>query len=149
MLTKLQIRKLIDCTKEEYNNSGDKTLLVNIALMKGLYIAVGGTKYITMPQKLDTMVCYASIVFKHKLNIMNKMQSDKVTSFLIKSLMSVGKKPENIVGSTIPTSNNDISVLMINLIFSEYTEDMMINSINIRNTTLELLQRLDEREVGV
>ena len=117
--------------------------------MKGLYIAIGGTKYITMPQKLDTMVCYASIVFKYKLNIINQMQNDKVTSFLIKSLMSVGKKPENIVGSTIPTSNNDISVLMINLIFSEYTEDMMINSINIRNTTLELLQRLDEREVGV
>lgn len=149
MLTKLQIRKLIDCAKEEYNNSGDKTLLVNIALMKGLYAAIGGTKYITMPQKLDTMVCYASIVFKHKLNTMNKMQSDKVTSFLIKSLMSVGKKPESIIGNTIPTSNNDISVLMINLIFSEYTEDMMINSINIRNTTLELLQRLDEREVGV
>lgn len=149
MLTKLQIRKLIDSTKEEYNNSGDKTLLVNIALMKGLYIAIGGTKYITMPQKLDNMVSYASIVFKHKLNIESKMQKDKITSFLIKSLMSVGKKPENIIGNTIPISNNDISILMVNLIFSEYTEDMMINSLNIRNITLELLQKLDEREVGV
>ncbi len=149
MLTKLQIRKLIDSTKEEYNNSGDKTLLVNIALMKGLYIAIGGTKYITMPQKLDNMVSYASIVFKHKLNIESQMQKDKITSFLIKSLMSVGKKPENIIGNTIPVSNNDISILMVNLIFSEYTEDMMINSLNIRNITLELLQKLDEREVGV
>ena len=149
MLTKLGIRKLIDNAKSEYNCSGDKTILVNIAIMKGLYIALGGTKYITMPQKFDNMTTYSSIVFKHKLNTKTKMSKDKLTTLLIKSLMAVGKKPENIIGAAIPISNNDISILMLNLIFSEYTEDMIIKSLDIQNITLDLLQKLDEREAGV
>lgn len=149
MLTKLEIRKLIDNAKDEYACSGNKTLLVNIAIMKGLYTAIGGKKYITLPQKFDNIATYSNIVFKHKLNTKNKMSKDKITTLLVKYLMAVGKKPENIIGTTVPISNNDISILMLNLIFSEYTEDMIIKSLDIQSITLNLLQKLDEREVGV
>lgn len=149
MLTKLGVRKLIDCTKEEYGYSGDKTLLVNIAILKGLYTALGGTKYITVPQKFDNITTFANIVFKHKLNTLTKMSHDKMTSLLVKSLLAINKQPEIIVGINIPMSNNDISIMMLNLIFSEYTEDMSIKSLDIQNITLDLLKKLDERKVGV
>lgn len=149
MLTKLEVRKLIDCAKEEYSYSGDKTILVNIAIMKGLYIAIGGTKYITVPQKFDNITTFANIVFKHKINTMTKMSKDRLTSLLIKSLIAIGKQPEIIIGNNVPIYNNDISIMMNNLIFSEYTEDMCIKSLDIQTTTLNLLQKLDERKVGV
>lgn len=149
MLTKLEVRKLIDCAKEEYSCSGDKTILVNIAIMKGLYIAIGGTKYITVPQKFDNITTFASIIFKHKLNTMTKMSKDRITSFLIKSLIAIGKQPEVIIGNNIPIYNNDISIMMSNIIFSEYTEDMCIKSLDIQNITMSLLQKIDERKVGV
>lgn len=149
MLTKLEVRKLIDCAKEEYSYSGDKTILVNIAIMKGLYIAIGGTKYITVPQKFDNITTFANIVFKHKINTMTKMSKDRLTSLLIKSLIAIGKQPEVIIGNNVPIYNNDISIMMNNLIFSEYTEDMCIKSLDIQTITLNLLQKLDERKVGV
>lgn len=149
MLTKLEVRKLIDCAKEEYSYSGDKTILVNIAIMKGLYIAIGGTKYITVPQKFDNITTFANIVFKHKINTMTKMSKDRLTSLLIKSLIAIGKQPEIIIGNNVPIYNNDISIMMNNLIFSEYTEDMCIKSLDIQTITLNLLQKLDERKVGV
>lgn len=148
MLTKLEVRKIIDCAKDEYNKSGDKTILVNIAILKGLYIAMGGTKYINVPQKFNSMTTYASLVFKHKLNIKNKLSKDKITALLVKSLITIGKKPEIIIGTKIPMLNSDIVVLMLNLIFSEYTEDMTVKSLDIQCITLDLLQRIDEREVG-
>lgn len=149
MLTKLEVRKLIERTKEEYGYSGDKTLLVNIAVLKGLYTALGGTKYITVPQKFDDITTFSNIVFKHKLNTMKRVSLDRVTSNLVKSLLAINKQPEVIVGVTTPLSNNEISLMMLNLIFSEYTEDMSIKSLDIQNITLDLLQRLDERKVGV
>lgn len=149
MFTKLGVRKLIDSAKDEYNYSGDKTILVNIAIMKGLYIVLGGTKYITVPQKFDNITTFSIIVFKHKLNTLTKMTKDRVTSLLIKSLIEIGKNPEVIIASNIPISNSDISLMMLSLIFSEYTEDMTIKSLDIKNITLDLLQKLDERKVGV
>lgn len=149
MVTKLEIRKLIDCAKNEYTYSGDKTILVNIAILKGLYISLGGKKYITIPQKFDNITVYSSVVFKHKLNTMTNMSKDRLTSYLIKYLMAINKQPEVIIGADIPIMNNDISLMMLRLIFSEYTEDMMLKSLDIQNNTIELLNKLDERKVGV
>ena len=80
---------------------------------------------------------------------MTNMSKDRLTSYLIKYLMAINKQPEVIIEADIPITNNDISLMMLRLIFSEYTEDMMLKSLDIQNNTLELLNKLDERKVGV
>lgn len=147
MITRLDIRKIIDNTKEEYSKTGELSIFVNIAILKGLYIALGGTKYITVPTKFDNITCYSIIVFKHKLKLSCKSES-KITQDLVRSLIINNKKPEYFLNNKLPTTNDEIANLLVALILSVYTEDMVINSNNIHNLAKELLDKVDEKGAG-
>lgn len=149
MLTKLEIRKQIDCKKEEYGVINDKTLYVDIAILKGLYLALDGKKYITIPQWFDNITAYAKLIFKHKLNIKAGLPKEKIAGSLIKSLISICKKPESFLNNGIPVTNEEIAKLFVKIILSEYTEDMVINFDSTYSKALELLNNIDEREAGV
>lgn len=146
MINKMYVRKLIDRSKAEYSNNYDTSILVHISILKGLYIALGGTKCVTIPAKFDKMVTYSKVVFEHKLKLNTMKCKDKVINILIKSIRNIGCGPEYYLSDELPLTNEAIARLLVKLVISEYTEDMIINSQSLYNITISLLNDIDSKE---
>jgi hypothetical protein len=149
MLTKLDVRKIIDNTKNEYSTSHDKVMLLKVAIAKGLYKALGGTKCITVPTIFDSITTYSFIVFKYKIKCDTLKSSKRAFNILIRELMENRKSPEYFLGNKIPVSNEDMANLLATLIIYDYDyEDIIINKNNIYNIAFDLLQGMEDRKVG-
>jgi hypothetical protein len=149
MLTKLDVRKIIDNTKNEYSTSHDKVLLLKVAITKGLYKALGGTKCVPVPTIFDSITTYSFIIFKYKIKCDTLKSNNKAFNILVKELMENRKSPEYFLGENIPTNNKDIANLLSTIVIYDYEyEDIIINQNNIYSITFDLLQDMDGRKAG-
>ena len=144
MLSKIGVRRIIENTKDNYTNSGDKTLFVDLVLLKGLYIAIGGTKGIPTPSKFDKITSLARIVFKYYLKSKESTDKTLTRAFdgLYDGLCESGIIPEDFI-IDIPTTEEDIAGLLASLVVSFYVEDMLVNYNNIYNKTLKIIREVD------
>lgn len=149
MLTKIDMRKMIENKKREYSASGNKEILLHVAIMKGMYDAYGGTKYITVPPMYNFVVKSSIIVFTYK-NRLKTVGYNKAKIGLIGELLEIGIDTEVCnIEQYISTDNIGISRLLALIILCKYTEDIVINSEAIIDIAFELLENIDEREVNV
>jgi hypothetical protein len=145
MLTKMDVRKLIEESKREYTDTSDKTKLVYAAILKGLYIALGGKKGIVIPSKLNSISTSSKIVFKYKIKLDTLKSIDKAYDSLYDSLIRETKiNPRDIIKDGVaPITNAEQARLMTTLILNEYTEDIIINSNTVYSMALDVLNKFE------
>lgn len=146
MLTKLGLRREISNVKEKYKESGNRVLIVHMAIMKGAYRALGGTKYITIPPVYNRVVELSENVFRLRLSAGTTVNKNKYYQNIADMLANKGIDARVL---ELNMSNSSLADLLSVLIMSEYTEDILINTVTIRTITIKLLNVMDEREVDV
>lgn len=140
MLSKLDVRKKIESIKDRYSETKDKSLLLEAAIIKGLYLALDGEKGIPLPNKYNNITSFSKIMFRYRLKVEN---IDKAYSYLYTSLMVNNKMPEYYIHK-IPESNSEIAELLADIILDTYNDDININYDLVYNIALNNLN-----EIGV
>lgn len=128
MKSKIDIRNDIASFKLQYEYTKDKSWLIQCAIYKGLYLAMGGQKGIPIPNKYDKIILYSKAIFKFKLNSCNK---EKAYSSLYKSLVNMNKMPSYYLGEEIPEDNDSLAKALTLLITEDNTDDLSIRYYNI------------------
>lgn len=149
MLSKMDTRRIIENEKEKYNKTNNKDILIRVAILKGYYLVIGGTKAIPLPNKFDLITANSKLIFKYKMKISNHKSiiSDiKATEILYKLLLINNKQPEYYINSQVYRTNTDLANLLTRLICSEYTEDILINQQTVFNIALNTLNDVTRKE---
>lgn len=118
-------------------------LILEAAIVKGLYLALGGTKGILLPSRYDNVTQTSKVIFKYKIKTKNN--SDYY------SLLKVLKQSNiNYVHYINLNFNNEITNDMLaslagNIIIDKYKneQDPTINNINIQLIILGYLNYID------
>ena len=141
---KIVIRDSITMSKYNYLNTGSNEYLIQAALLKGLYLAVGGQKGIVLTPKVDYVVQGACIAFTYMYKLDNGKIPGKAVEWLIKKL----KEPLPNVPMSYDrycTSNEDIAHLASEIIFRNHIEDIVVNKVSVYSTVVRILNRLERR----
>lgn len=135
------IRGEIDRVKGLYCKTGDSNYLITVALLKGLYIAIGGTKGIPLSAKVGDIAWISAIVFKYMYKVDTHKNTNKAINELVEELQRA-----NIIIQLIPVykygtlkSNEYIAELLGDCVGAYIQPDILINKMNIMDTTLKLL----------
>lgn len=135
MLSKLELRKKIEGIKDKYSKDKDKSLLLEAAILKGLYLALDGAKGIPLPNKYNHITSFSKIIFKYKIKSENM---DRAYNYLYTSLMLNNKMPEYYIHK-IPKSNADIAEILADILMDVYTDDINVNYELVYNIALNNL----------
>ena len=122
MVSKIDIRNKIELLKDKYSKSYDKELLNEVAIYKGLYLALDGKRAVTLPNKYDKLVVISKIIFKYKIKLENV---SRAFSYIYNNLISNGIMPEFYFSEPL-TKNEDIAILFINIITDLDNNDLEI-----------------------
>lgn len=146
MRNKMHVRKLIEHYKKEYSSNKDRDMLLYIAILKGMYISLGGQKGIPLNSNLDFIVKYSKIVFTYAYKIENSklvLESElKAHMWLGEELRKNGKYIEHFLSSyEVRPGKLEIATLLADLISSDYTDDLLINHHKIQIITMDILNR--------
>ena len=143
MTSKIHIRNLIANYKYMYTQSKDKDLLLYIAILKGMYISVGGKKGIPLDSNLDFIVKISKIIF----TFINKLADNRLKAYnwLYNELRRNGIYLDILRNYKICECNRDyIAAMLAELVISVYTEDIFINYNKIFNITKELIIKTEK-----
>ena len=140
-INKMTVRKMISYTLEQHNLTGDKDKLIRLAMLKGLYISLGGEKGIPTSAKFMPIVKYSKIVLGYVYRLKQTKNRFTADKYLIHSLRDMGK--DNYIRSISNLADREgLALLLTKLIMDEYTEDIMINTQAIFRNAYELLDEL-------
>lgn len=142
MANRLGIRNKINLYKEEYKRTEDIKLLLTVAIYKGMYIALGGKKGITLPSKYDNIVIFSKIIFNYKIKLNSNKDISYAIRYLLKNMRENFRKPEFYLKEQIPVDNISIATLLADIITDDYSEDLVINKHNIMEIALEALEQI-------
>ncbi|MBO5387944.1 MAG: hypothetical protein J6A59_07390 [Lachnospiraceae bacterium] len=67
MSEKIYIRKLIDEYKIKYNSTFNFIYLIDVAILKGVYLAIGGTKGIPLNPNMTTLVTTTRQIYEYRI----------------------------------------------------------------------------------
>lgn len=141
MISKLDIRNLIENSKVEYSMLKDKSMIIKAAILKGIYLALDGKKGIAIPSKYDNIVLYAKLVFRYKIKA---GKNNKAYSDLYNSLYKLDKMPGYYLADNVMLSNREIAELLTNLILSDYNNDLVINQNEIYQLVMNILCEMEK-----
>lgn len=136
MKKKVVVRKMIEEAKEKYIESNDKSLLLEAALLKGYYLALGGKKGIAIPKKFDRIICMSKSLFKYKINIDIK---DNAYMTLYKEFLNMGLKLDYFNTSFNVLTNEDTANLIAFILTECNEQDIVINYKSINDIALNIL----------
>lgn len=140
MISKALIKSAIKEKKKDYFENEISYALVEAAIYKGLYRAVGGSKVIALPNKFENMVTTAELFFKFNIKIKEAQSDEEVKSIFNKLLNRYNKRSHDEISVSANMSNDKLTDIFIVLLFEDYTEDIVINKNNIYNTVYKLLE---------
>lgn len=133
---KISVRKCITNEKEAYQSDRDKRHLIAIAILKGLYTAIGGEKGIPLSSNFEIIVTNAKALFTYMVLVDSKCyeKAEKFAFNNINFYISV----DNVL------TNVDVAKTLSYMIFSlcGYREDMVINHIDLETITVRYLNLL-------
>lgn len=141
MISKLDIRNLIESSKIEYSMSKDKSMIIKAAILKGLYLALDGKKGIAIPSKYDNIVMYAKIIFRYKIRV---GKNNRAYGELYNSLLRLDKMPGYYLGDNVILSNREMAELLANLVLSDYNNDLVINQDKIYQLAIDILGEMEK-----
>lgn len=145
MRSKVTIRKLIDYYKNEYSRDKDKDMLIYIAILKGMYIALGGKKGIPLNANLDFIVKLSKILFSYEHKIMTSKPENVIKAhlWLDEELRKIGIYTGSITNIMYNNTFNSIVIcsLLSELVCREYGEDLFINNNKIYNIALDIISK--------
>lgn len=135
-LSKISVRKSIVREKETYQYDNDKRHLIAIAVLKGLYVAIGGEKGIPLSSNFDIIVSNARLLFTY-MSLVDLKLYEKAEKFAFNNI----KFP---ICRNNVSSNADVAKTLSYMIFCVcgYREDMVINHIDLEIITLKYLNTL-------
>ncbi len=139
MYSKALIKSAIKIKKDEYFDYDVSYSLVEAAIYKGLYQAMGGSKAISLPIRFQDLTIISELFFKFYIKISNIDDISEINSIFKKvaSKYYCGELSNNTLSTK---SNSELANMFNNLVFSKYTEDIVINKENIYKTIFELLE---------
>lgn len=144
---KIAIRDSIEYHKLNFINTRSDEELLKAAVLKGLYMAVGGKKGIVLSPKADYIVFGTNIIFTYMYKLDTCKTPTGATSWLIQS--NIDKHIINTIAmagtKNNHLSNEEIAKLTSQVIFSSNIEDIVFNKITVYNVVLDILNRLGRR----
>lgn len=152
MVSKIDIRNIIKYNKEQFEKTKNRNYLINSAILKGLYIVIGGIKGIPLPNKLNIITEYSKIVIKYK---MLTCEDNKYTVtmdnylWLKKHMIQVQCKLDldNYLSKTdgVIDSDDKLAWLLAEMVCSVYIEDLVINRNSVYAEALNVFKIINER----
>lgn len=141
MISKLDIRKLIEDSKIKYSMSKDKSMIIEAAILKGLYLALDGKKGVAIPSKYDNIVLYAKLVFRYKIKA---GKNNRAYGELYNSLLKLDKMPNYYLCDNGILNNRELAELLANLVSSDYNNDLVINQNEVYQLTIGILDEMEK-----
>lgn len=78
MSEKIYIRKLIDEYKIKYNSTFNFIYLIDVAILKGVYLAIGGTKGIPLNPNMTALVNTTRQVYEYRIKSLTYKNDTKL-----------------------------------------------------------------------
>lgn len=152
MVSKIDIRNIIKYNKEQFGKTKNRNYLINSAILKGLYIVIGGTKGIPLPNKLNIITEYSKIVIKYKmLTCTDNGYTVTMDNYLWlkKHMLQVQCKLDldNYLLKTdgVIDSDDKLAWLLAEMVCSAYIEDLVINRNSVYTEALNVFKIMNER----
>lgn len=143
MMNKLSIRNRVATLKNEYTKSSDPLLLLEIAILKGAYIALGGAKAIPLPSKYNNIIIYSNIIFTFKIKTVNKNYSEqKLIEIWFKILNKYNKHVYMLNDDFLPVCDKKLASIATTFILASNEEDLVINRNNLESIYMVLLKQI-------
>lgn len=131
MLSKIELRDIIQNKKDEYFKNDDMYAIIEAAIYKGYYKAIKGEKAIAIPNKYNTLVDISELIIKASLK-----DRDIVTTYTFFAKNNVYVDLSN---TGIEVSNNDLARIFVDLVIQSYNDSLIMTREVLYRTIKDIL----------
>lgn len=144
MLNLIDVRNSIGERRIEYNKSNSRDILIEMSLLKGAYVAIGGKKWIPLPNRYDQMTEIAYSIFSFKQLTLKSKNIDKAMQNLYSNSTKFHINIDYYTKGNVPETNKQLAELLCNILSDVYTDIVLLSINRVYSFTLEILEGMDD-----